>query len=73
MNRLRAIRHMQMLSQRELAEATGLTAASISRYETGDRKMSVDVAKRLSVVLNTNWTALFDEQKIGRASCRETV
>jgi transcriptional regulator with XRE-family HTH domain len=62
MNGLRAIRHKQMLSQRELAEATGLTAASISRYETGGRKMSVDVAKRLSVALNTNWTTLFDEQ-----------
>lgn len=62
MNGLRAIRHKQMLSQRELAEAAGLTAASISRYETGDRKMPVDIAKRLSVALNTNWTALFDEQ-----------
>ena len=62
MNGLRAIRRKQMLSQRELAEATGLTAASISRYETGGRKLSVDIAKRLSVALNTNWTALFDEQ-----------
>jgi len=62
MNGLRAIRHKQMLSQRELAEAAGLTAASISRYETGHRKMPVDIAKRLSVALNTNWTALFDEQ-----------
>ena len=62
MSGLRTIRRKQKLSQRELAAATGLTAASISRYETGGRKMSVDVAKRLSKALNTNWAALFDEQ-----------
>ncbi len=59
---LRAIRQKQKLSQKELAKATGFTAASISRYETGNRKMSVDVAKRLSKALNTNWASLFDDQ-----------
>lgn len=62
MNGLRTIRRMQKISQRELAAATGLTAASISRYETGGRKMSVDIAKRLSIALNTSWISLFDEQ-----------
>jgi len=56
------IRQKQKLSQKELAAATGLTATSISRYETGSRKMSVEVAKRLSKALNTDWAALFDEQ-----------
>lgn len=59
---LRTIRQQQKISQKELAKATGLSAASISRYETGDRKLSVDVAKRLSVTLNINWASLFDEQ-----------
>ena len=59
---LRAIRQKQKLSQKELAKATGFTAASISRYETGNRKMSVDVAKRLSKALNTSWASLFEEQ-----------
>ena len=59
---LRAIRQEQKLSQKELAKAAGLTAASISRYETGDRKISVDVAKRLSKALNTNWASLFEDQ-----------
>lgn len=59
---LRAIRQEQKLSQKELAKATGFTATSISRYETGNRKMSVDVAKRLSKALNTNWASLFDDQ-----------
>ena len=59
---LRAIRQEQKLSQKELAKAAGLTAASISRYETGDRKISVDVAKRLSKALNTNWVSLFEDQ-----------
>lgn len=62
MSGLRIIRRKQNLSQRELAEATDLTAASISRYETGGRKMSVNVAKRLSKALNVNWISLFDEQ-----------
>jgi transcriptional regulator with XRE-family HTH domain len=59
---LRVIRQRQKLSQKELAKATGFAAASISRYETGNRKMSVDVAKRLSEALNTNWALLFEEQ-----------
>lgn len=62
MSCLRAIRQAQNLSQKKLAEATGLTAASISRYETGNRQMSVEVAKRLSKALNTEWAKLFDEQ-----------
>jgi transcriptional regulator with XRE-family HTH domain len=62
MSKLRMIRQKQKLSQKELAAATGLTATSISRYETGSRKMSVEVAKRLSKALNTDWAALFDEQ-----------
>lgn len=62
MSGLRTIRQEQKLSQKELAAATGLTAASISRYETGGRKMSVDVAKRLSLALKTNWVSLFDDQ-----------
>ncbi len=59
---LKAIRLKQRLSQRDLAKATGLTPASISRYETGTRKMSVDTAKKLSKVLGADWVVLFDEQ-----------
>ncbi len=62
MHGLRVIRQKQKISQKELAKATGFAAASISRYETGNRKISVDVAKCLSKALNINWGLLFDEQ-----------
>lgn len=63
MSGLRRIRQEHKLSQKELALVTGLTAASISRYETGGRRMSVDVAKRISKALNVNWVSLFADQK----------
>jgi len=59
---LRVIRQERMLSQKELAKAAGFATASMSRYETVNRIMSVDIAKRLSKTLNTNWASLFDEQ-----------
>ena len=36
------------LTQKQLADATGLTSASISRYENGKHYISVDIAKRLA-------------------------
>lgn len=60
MNYLRDLRKEKRLSQKDVALATGLTIATISRYETGKREMSIENAKKIANVLGIAWTALFD-------------
>ena len=60
MNRLRLARERQGISQRELAKASGVTATSISRYETGERQLNVEKAKRIASVLSIDWIELFE-------------
>ena len=62
MNRLRVARESRGLSQKELGEATGLTATTISRYETGKRKLTVEMAQQLATVLDMDWVCLFEPQ-----------
>lgn len=52
MNTLREMRKQHGLSQAALAEAIGSTQECISRYETGERKPSIDVAVLLARALN---------------------
>ncbi len=60
MNRLRVARESRGLSQKQLAEATGITATTISRYETGKRKLTVETAQQLALVLDMDWVCLFE-------------
>lgn len=62
MSRLRAFRLEKKLSQAELAQAIGVSTICISRYERGERKISVDTAKKLALVLDVNWISLFEEE-----------
>ena len=58
-NGLRNMRIRHHLSQKALADATGTTPTSISRYESGKRKLPVDTAKRLAHYMGENWVMLF--------------
>ena len=60
MNRLRLAREQRGISQRDLGKAMGVSAATISRYETGERKLSVEVAKRIASDLDEDWVNLID-------------
>ena len=60
MNRLRLAREQRGISQRDLGKAMGVSAATISRYETGERKLTVEAAKRIAFFLNEEWGNLFD-------------
>ena len=51
---LRAARSKNSLSQRELSEKSGIPITSISKYENGERKISVNQAKKLAKILKTN-------------------
>ena len=57
---LKEIRKKRNLTVAELAERVGTTEASISRYETGSRKMSVEMAKKIADVLKVKWWKLYD-------------
>ena len=59
MNMLKQIRLGKNMTQHELAVKTGLTHTSISRYESGKRKISVETAKSLAEALNIEWTVIF--------------
>ena len=52
---LRAARSKNSLSQRELSEKTGISITTISKYENGERKISVFQAKKLAKILKTNY------------------
>jgi transcriptional regulator with XRE-family HTH domain len=58
--RLRADRKM---SQRELAEAAGITEQALSRIENGVRAPRVDTVRRLSEALRVSVGAILDEGK----------
>lgn len=56
--RLRNLREVHNLTQRELAAKAGLTASNLSDLERGRRGMGVEVARRLGEALNCPWTLL---------------
>lgn len=47
----------------ELAHAVGLTPATISRYENGQRTPDVETAKSIAEVLGVPWYQLIDNRK----------
>lgn len=57
---LKEIRKKRNLTVAELAERVGTTEASISRYETGNRKLPVEMAKKIADVLKVKWWKLYD-------------
>lgn len=52
---LRAYRHRENLTQRQLAELTGIPQRHISEMENGKRSIGKELAKRLGKALNTEY------------------
>ena len=65
MENMRKARLAKKLSQKELADELGVTTATISRYESGERKLPVETAKRIAEILGVDWYTLFDEEEQG--------
>ena len=59
--KLREIRKQQGLSQAELSERSHVHRISISRYENGKKKPSVDSLKRLAAALGVSTDELLGE------------
>ena len=65
LRRLRAIREQRSLSQRDLADAAGLSVAAIIRLEKGNRFPWPRTVRKLASVLEVEPDALYDgEQRI---------
>lgn len=65
MTAIKHYRKQKHMSQQELGDAIGVKAISISRYERGERKLSVDKAKQIGKALDTDWTLLFVDVETG--------
>ena len=60
MNPIKKARLEHGMSVFELGAKVGVAGATISRYETGARRVSVAMAKRLESVLGVEWYKLID-------------
>ena len=56
---LTKFRRKRKLTISDLAELVGVSGASICRYEKGERKLSVEMAKKIAEVLKVSWWKLY--------------
>ena len=49
-------------SQAQIAEAVGITQQMYSAIELGERRPSVEVAKKIASVMGFNWTRFFEDE-----------
>jgi len=55
---LRGIRTREDVSQKELEKLTGIPISNISKYESGSRKITDPIAKKLAKALNIDYRKL---------------
>lgn len=63
--RIRQLRWKKGMKLEELGEKVGLTAAAMSRYELGQRKISVELAARIAEALGVPMQALLPTERGG--------
>lgn len=59
---LKDIRAQQNMTQQEVAKAANVDVTMISKIELGERRPSVDVAKKIAAVLGFKWTRFFEDE-----------
>ena len=72
-NRIRHFRQKKGLTQTELADLAGTTAATISRLETSDMTLSTDWLRRFADIFHVQVADLIDEPSAHAASLIGTV
>lgn len=63
MSWLKNIRETEKLTQVEVAEKVGVARAYYTNIENGERRPSVDVAKRIGSTLGFDWTRFYEPEK----------
>lgn len=59
---LKDIRAQQNMTQQEVAKAANVDVTMISKIELGERRPSVEVAKKIAAVLGFKWTRFFEDE-----------
>lgn len=60
-DRIKEYRKKHRYSQRELAQALGVAQTAVSGWETGERRIRLEILERIAAVLNEPITAFLDE------------
>jgi putative transcriptional regulator len=68
---LKDIRAKKKLTQQEVANAANVDVTMISKIELGERRPSVEVAKKIASVLGFNWTRFFEDEDDLTKTCTE--
>lgn len=55
--RLRGLRVKEDITQQQLADALGITQSRVAEYETGARRISINMAKRISKAYGVHYKA----------------
>ncbi len=63
---LKAARNGLGLSQSQVADRAGIVRPAYSMIESGKRNPSVDVAKRISKIMQLDWTVFFAHEETNR-------
>ena len=59
---LKDIRAKKELTQQEVANAANVDVTMICKIELGERRPSVEVAKKIAAVLGFKWTRFFEDE-----------
>lgn len=57
---LKKIRENKKMTQQEVADKSEIERSYYTMIENGNRKPSVEVAKRIAKTMNFNWTIFFE-------------
>jgi putative transcriptional regulator len=58
-------------AQAQIAKAAGITQQMYSAIELGERRPSVEVAKKIASVMGFNWTRFFEDEDDKPARSKE--
>lgn len=60
MDWMRDLRHKRKITMRQVAESIGVTESFISQVERGNKRPSIETAKKLADVYKVKWTKFFE-------------
>ena len=68
---LKDIRAKKELTQQEVANAANVDVTMISKIELGERRPSVEVAKKIAAALGFDWTRFYEDDE--QAASKEVI